>query len=87
MSWGLSVSPVAKEEFDAAVDAAQPGGQDATLPGVAEDVAVAKEALKAMGRRVKRSKVGGSANGHALQADEGDNWSDSVGASVYGTNA
>jgi hypothetical protein len=86
MSWSLSIQPTPKEEFDAAVDAAQPGGQDASLPGVAEDVAAAKDALKAFGKRVKRAKVSGSANGHALQEGEGDNWSDSVSANVWGSN-
>lgn len=85
VSWSLSVSPpVAKEEFDAAVDAAQPTGQDATLPGFAEDVAAAKESLKALGSRVKRSKVSGYASGHSLQ--EGDNWSDSLSTNVNGSN-
>lgn len=86
MSWSLSVSATAKAEFDAAVDAAQPSGQDATLPGVAEDVAAAKDALKAFGKRVKRAKVTGSANGHSLQEGEGDNMSDSVSANAWGTN-
>ena len=86
MSWAISVSLVAKEDFDAAVDAAQPTGQDASLPGVAEDVAAAKDALKAFGRRVKRSRVSASANGHSLQESDGATSSDSVSANVWGSN-
>lgn len=85
MSWSLSVPQSKKgSEFEAAVDAAVSTGQDASLPGVAVDVAEAKKALKALGRRIKRSNIGGSASGHSLQADEGSNWSDSVSVSVYG---
>ena len=86
MSWSLSINATAKEDFDAAVDAAQPSGQDANLPGVAEDVAAAKDALKAFGKRVKRAKVTGSANGHTLQEGETDSMSDSVSANAWGTN-
>lgn len=84
MSWSLGVPSTPKEAFDAAVDAAVASGQDATLPGVADDVAAAREALKTLGRRVKRPVVAGYANGHTLQAEEGDTWSDSLSVSVHG---
>ena len=84
MSWSLGVPPTPKEAFADAVDAAEPTGQELTLPGVTDDVAAAREALKALGQRAKRPVVAGYANGHALQAQEGDTWSDSIAVSVHG---
>jgi hypothetical protein len=84
LSWGFTVPPIARDSFDEAVDAAVAQGQDLSLPGVADDVAAAKAAMKDLAKRVKRPRVGGSAGGHCLQADEGSNWSDSLNASVYG---
>jgi hypothetical protein len=72
----------AKEEFDAAVDAALVGGQDA--PGVVEAVVSAKAAVKELAKLIKRPYVGAQLNGHVLQPDEGDNWSDSVSISLFG---
>ena len=85
MSWSLSVPPTPRENFDAAADAAEFHGQDAALPGVAEDVREARAALKALAKRVKRPMVAGQAGGHSLQEGEGPNWSDSLSVSVYGT--
>lgn len=86
MSWTISLPQTPREEFDAAVDAAEAGGQDASLPGVSEDVAAAKAALKELAKRVKRPVIGGYANGHSLQADEGDNWVDAVSVGVHGVS-
>jgi hypothetical protein len=85
MSWSFSVPVVPKDQFAAAVDAAQATGQPPESLGLAEDVAAAKEALKSLAGRVKRAKVGGGASGHALQPSEGNNWSDSIAANVYGS--
>lgn len=85
MSWTFSTASTLKEDFPAAVDAAEASGQDQTLPGVAEDVAAAKDALKALAKQVKRPMVSGSAYGHTLQADEGSNWADSFAVSVNGS--
>ncbi len=82
MSWGLSVPITARAEFDAAVDAAQASGQDA--PGVDEAVNAAKAAAKELAPLIKRDYVTASLNGHVLQPDEGDNWSDSVTISLAG---
>lgn len=86
MSWTFSVPLTHRDDFDAAVDAAEASGQDITLPGVADDVAAARGALKAVGARVKRPYVAGSANGHCLQESDGPNWSDSLGVSAYGAD-
>lgn len=87
MSWQFSFGPVSKAELDAAVDAAEVTGQAADVPGRIEDVTAAKEALKALGARVKRPLVRGYANGHTLEAgqDEGDvNWHDGFTIAVSG---
>jgi hypothetical protein len=84
MSWTLTVPSTAREHWDAAVDAAEATGQGHALPGVAEDVAAARAALKALGRRVKRPRIAGYATGHVLQEGEGDGWADSLSVSVHG---
>lgn len=84
MSWSLSIPQTKREDFEAAVDAAETFGQDASLPGVADQVAAAKTALKALGSQVKRSLIVGGASGHALQEDEGPNWHDGVSVNVTG---
>lgn len=85
MSWTFSINPISKENFDAAVDLAEASGQPANAVGLAEDVAAAKAALKALAPRIKRAKVGGGANGHSLQPEESENWSDSISIHLYGT--
>ena len=85
MSWTCNLTPTVREELDAAVDAAEPSGQDA--PGVAEAVAAAKTAAKELAKQIKRPIVTVTLSGHALQPDEGSNWSDSIAVSVYGIEA
>ncbi len=82
MSWTLNVPTVARADFDAALDAAQASGQDA--PGVDEAVTAAKAAAKELAPLIKRDYLTASLNGHVLQPDEGDNWSDSVTISLAG---
>ena len=82
MSWTLNVPTTARGNFDAAVDAAQASGQDA--PGVDEAVNAAKAAAKELAPLIKRDYLTASLNGHVLQPDEGDNWSDSVTISLAG---
>ncbi len=82
MSWTLNMLDVARADFDAALDAAQAGGQDA--PGVDEAVIAAKAAAKELAPLIKRDYITASLNGHVLQPDEGDNWSDSVTISLAG---
>lgn len=84
MSWYLNVTLTDREQFDAAVDAAEATGQDQSLPGVAEDVATAKDSMKLLAKRLKRPVLGGYANGHCLQRDEGPAWSDALAVSVHG---
>ena len=84
MSWYFTVPPTPKDQFDAAVDAAQADGQDAGLPGVADDIAAAKAALKSLALRVKRPLVFASANGHSLQSDEGAQFADTINVTVNG---
>jgi hypothetical protein len=84
VSWSFSIPPTDQEHFDAAVDRAEAGGQDLSLPGVRDDISTAKYALKDLGRRVKRAVLAGQASGHALQADEGSGMHDGVSVSVYG---
>lgn len=86
MSWTISLGVTNREDWDAAVDRAEAGGQNLDLPGVREDVEAAKSALKSLGRRVKRSRISGYASGHALQADEGITWVDSIAVSVSGVD-
>lgn len=87
MSWSFSLArPVARADFEAAVDAAEVTGQDIELPGVREDVEAAKAAVKALAQRLRRDWIGASASGHCLQRDEGDGMSDSIAVNVYGAN-
>lgn len=83
MSWSMSVSPVAKESFDEAVDAAVATGQPAEEISTA--VAIAKDQMKVQAKLVTRPKVGGSASGHVLLEGDGDNWSESISVSTYGS--
>lgn len=85
MSWNFSISPVHRDQFAEAVKEAVPTG-DVGKSGNADDVAAAKAALIALAARVKRGNIGAQASGHTLQPEEGDNWSDSLSVSVYGTN-
>jgi len=87
MSWTISIPVTPREGFDDAVDRAQATGQDLSLPGVADDVAAAKYALKDLASRVKRPMIGATANGHALQEGEGPTWHDGISVSVYGSPA
>ncbi len=83
MSWTLTVPITARAEFDAAVDAAQPTGQQ-DAAGVDEAVNAAKAAAKELAPLIRRDYITASLNGHVLQPDEGDNWSDSVTISLAG---
>lgn len=83
MSWSLNISPVAKEDFEAAVDAAVATGQPADDIAVA--VAIAKDQLKVQAKLVTRPKVGGGANGHVLLEGEGDGYSESLNVNTYGS--
>lgn len=84
MSWSLGLAkPVPRDEFEAAVDAAEVSGQSVELPGVREDVEAARAALKALGQRVKRDHLTFTANGHCLQ-DEDANVHDGISVSVVG---
>src|SRR4051812_24693010 len=85
MSWSLTVPNTAKDEWNAAVDAAQASGQDASTPGLEQDVAAAKEALKLLGSRVKRDVVRGVAGGHCLGPREGDGIADRIHVEVAGS--
>ncbi len=87
MSWSLNIGTrIPKAEFDAAVDAAVATGQEPDLPGMAEDVAAAKAALKELGARVKRPLVNAYAGGHCLQPGEVC-FSDSISVNVSGSDA
>lgn len=85
MSWTLNVSTTHRNDFDAALDAAQASGQDA--PGVEGAVATAKAAAKQLAPLIKRDYLIASLNGHVLQPDEGANWSDSITISLSGHDA
>ncbi len=82
MSWTVNVPLTPRDEFAAAVDAAQAGGQEA--PGVDEAVASAKAAVKELAALIRRDFISANLNGHVLQPDEGDNWSDSVSVGLFG---
>ena len=74
-------------EFEAAVDALPVPKQDDDPEkniGVAEDFAAAKEAVKALAKRVTRPYVGANIGGHCLQPGQ-DGYSESVNARVYGS--
>jgi hypothetical protein len=86
MSWSFSIQSTPKAEFPAAVDAAVAVGQLADTPGLAEDVAAGKAALKLLGSRVKRANVVGSAGGHCMIPSELATHSDSLSVNVYGEN-
>ena len=86
MSWTLSVIPVAKKEFEAAVDVAGIEGQSLDAPGVSEAVSEAKNVLKMFARQMTRPKVGATASGHVLQEGDNDNFSESITAAVYGVS-
>lgn len=84
--WSLSLPRVKKEDFDAMVDAAMPSGQPINDPGMADDVAAAKEALKVLGARVKRPFISASAGGHCLlKAEEKTSERDVISISVSGS--
>ncbi len=83
MSWTLNVPTTARADFDAAMDAARNDGQDA--PGVEEAVAAAKAAAKQLAPLIRRDYVTANLSGHVLQPDEGENWSDSVTITLYGS--
>jgi len=84
MSWSFSVPPTAKDDFADAVDDAVATGQPEQTPGLTDDVATAKEAMKSLGACCKRAKVTGSASGHCLQKDDGKNVHDGISVSVTG---
>lgn len=87
MSWQFSFGPVSKAEVSDAVDAAEVTGQGGDIPGLADDITAARDALKALAARVKRPIVSGYANGHTLEPgqDESDvNWHDGFTVSVSG---
>lgn len=88
MSWSLSVYQIAREDFAAAVDAAPVSGQSEAVCG--EDVARAKEALKALAACVKRPILTASASGHSLTPEQyeegpGMNWYDGVTLTLSGS--
>ena len=87
MSWSFSI-PATKRgpDFDAAVDAAHATGQPDNTPGLAEDIARAKDAVKFLGGRCKRAKVSATVSGHCLQPTEGKNVHDGLSASVTGSD-
>jgi hypothetical protein len=85
MSWSLNVMATERGAFAAALDAAEPGGQDA--PGVQEVVDAAKTAAKELAAHIRRPYVAANLAGHVLQPDEGDNWSDSLTINLYGLAA
>lgn len=86
MSWSFSANNVPKAGLELAIDSAKATGQDADLPGMAEDQAAAKTALKILAPRVKRDNVTFSASGHCLQPDESKNHSDCISVSCYGSD-
>jgi hypothetical protein len=84
MSWSLTIPPTLKGDFDAAVDAAIPVGDNATTVTGAKQIAAAVAALKALAPLVQRPRVAGHAGGHALQPDDGANFYDGMSVSVSG---
>lgn len=82
MSWSLTVPVSPKAEFDAAVDAAEPGGQPADL--ISEAVGEAKKAIKALAAGITRPNVGANAGGHVLSEGEGSNWHEGTSLNVAG---
>jgi hypothetical protein len=72
MSWSASVPATPKDEFEAAVDAAEVGGQDINDPAVSEVVTAAKATAKNLAATyVTRPKVSASLGGHVLTETEG----------------
>lgn len=85
MSWSLAVSHVLRENFNQAVDAAEPVGDNANTESGAVQVLAAKAAMKVLAVQVQRPKIGGNAGGHALQEGDGANYFDGMSVSVNGS--
>jgi hypothetical protein len=84
MSWSLQVPPTLRAEFNAAVDAAIPTGDNASTMGGAKQIAAAVKIMKELAAQVVRPRVVGIAGGHALQPDDGANFYDGMSVSVSG---
>lgn len=85
MSWSLTVPHVFRADFNAAVDAAEPTGENAKTESGAMQVDVAKNVMKLLADQVQRPKIGGNAGGHALQEGDGVNFYDGMSVSVNGS--
>jgi len=70
MSWSFTVPPTAKDLFAKAVDDASPGSSN---PEAAEDVALAKDAIKSFADRLQGPKLKASASGHRSSAQGSHN--------------
>jgi hypothetical protein len=87
MSWSASVPATPQDEFAAAVDAAEVGGQDINDPAVSEVVAAAKAVAKNLAATyITRPKVSASLGGHVLTDTEGGpNYYEGISISVSGS--
>lgn len=82
MSWTLSVPVTPRADWDKAVDAAEPVGDNAKTETGQTQVALAKKTMKLMASVVNRPKLTGHAGGHAIQEGDGANFYDGVSANV-----
>jgi hypothetical protein len=86
MSWSISISPTARDDFAEAVDAAEVVGQSVELPGVAEATDDARAALKSLATHIKRPRITATAGGHVLQEGEGSTYYEACNVSVVGVD-
>jgi len=84
MSWSISIPATPRDDFEAAVDAAEVVGQSVELPGMTEATDSARAALKALAHHVQRSRIAGTAGGHVLQEGEGPTYYEACNVSVVG---
>ena len=86
MSWRTNVAATPKDEFEAAVDAAEVAGQDIKDPAVNEVVTAAKAIAKNLAAtHITRPKVGATLGGHVLTDTEGGpTFYEGITVSVFG---